>query len=252
MNEVLQNQNDNVALVNKVVELSDDLLDNKDDMKRVEDFFNNQVTLFDNAGVVMRQTDAEKDYYSDNKEVEDALAQIKAIITYSDNYNYSRIPLLNGLIATIKNTRTILLNEKKKELLDLIEQCFDEVKTKSNEDISKLSKLLDTAEVRFESRKQEVTIATDLIVLDSKKNTIFNDKDYYINLMDNELKPVDSDEEDDNTVIPQQQKVVKELYRNIIFQQKNITTEADVDAYVKDIKQRLLSMLQNCDELKIK
>lgn len=247
VNEVLQNQNDNVALVNKVVELSDDLLDNKDDMKRVEDFFNNQVTLFDNAGKVMNQADAEKDYFTGNKEVEDALAQIKDIIRYSDNYNYSRIPLLNGLIATIKNARNVLLSEKKKELLDLIEQCFDEVKSKSNEDISKLSTLLDTAEVRFESRKQEVINATDLIVLDSKKNAVFNDKDYYISLMDNELKP---------TIVPveplPQKRVVKELYRNVVFQQKNIATEADVDAYIKDIKQRLLSALQNCDELKIK
>lgn len=249
VNEVLQNQNDNVALVNIIVELSDDLSHNKNDMKYVEDFFNYQVTLFDKAGIVMRQVDAEKDYFVGNKVVEDAFAQIKDIIRYSDNYNYSCIPSLNGLIAKIKNERSLLVNEKRKELLELIEQCFDQVKSKANEDMSKLSALLQKAESKFELRKKEVNDAEDLILLDSKKNVISGDMDYYINLMVNTLKPL---EEEKHNEILQPQKVVKELFRNVIFQQKNIASESDIDEYVKDIKQKLLSLLQNCDEIKIK
>lgn len=248
--EVLNCKTDNIALVNKVCRLEDDLLDSKDDMVNVKNFFATQKTLFDTATDYMQDVMREKDYFSGHAEVEAALQLIKGIVTYSDNYNYSKIKDLNGAIATIKDVYAELIKNKKKELEDIVEQCFNSVKDKSNEDASKLSGLLNQARQRFETRKEEISRTNSLALLDSKKMIIFGDQDGFIKSMNNALKKVeDKPVSEPKTLI---KKNSKEFYRNVLFQTQTITSKEDVDKYVNAIKARLLSYLEDCDEIKIK
>ena len=247
--EVLNCKTDNIALVNKVCSLEDDLLDSKDDMVNVKNFFATQKTLFDTATDYMQDVMKEKDYFSGHDEVETALQLIKSIVTYSDNYNYSKIKDLNGAIATIKNVYADLITNKKKELEDIVEQCFNSVKDKANEDTSKLSGILNQARQRFETRKEEISKTNSLALLDSKKMIIFGDQDSFITQMENALKPVKP--------VPKPGPVkpvikTREFHRNVLFQTQTITSKEDVDKYVNAIKVRLLSYLEDCDEIKIK
>lgn len=61
--EVLNCKTDNIALVNKVCSLEDDLLDSKDDMINVKNFFATQKTLFDTATDYMQDVMREKDLF---------------------------------------------------------------------------------------------------------------------------------------------------------------------------------------------
>lgn len=248
--EVLNCKTDNIALINKVCSLEDDLLDSKDDMVNVKNFFVTQKTLFDTATDYMQEVMREKDYFSGHEEVEDALQLIKGIVTYSDNYNYSKIKDLNGAIATIKDVYAELIANKKKELEDIVEQCFNSVKDKANEDASKLSGLLNQARQKFESRKDEIARTNSLALLDSKKMIIFGDQDSFIKSMNNALKKVeDKPVSEPKTPV---KKNTREFYRNVLFQTQTITSKEDVDKYVNAIKARLLSYLEDCDEIKIK
>lgn len=251
VDQVLKSQNDNVALIDCIVELQDDLLDNKDDMRAVEEFYETQINLFESADKVLAQTQKELDYYEGNQTVEDALNLIKDIVRYSDNYNYSRIPQLNGAIATIKDAKSALLSSKRTELRALIDQCFEEVETKSEEDHKKLSGLLNQARISFENRKQELGQINDLITLEAKKQNIFNDKDRIIAMMENALKPVPT--------IPSQPvkgtesgRKVREYYRQVIFPTKNIKTEEDIDNYLRELKSKLMNLIGDGDEIKLK
>jgi len=47
---ILSQQKDNIALVTRVLDKETELLDSKDDLQNVEDFFKNQVSIFDMAG----------------------------------------------------------------------------------------------------------------------------------------------------------------------------------------------------------
>lgn len=248
--EVLNCKTDNIALVNKVCSLEDDLLDSKDDMVNVKNFFATQKTLFDTATDYMQDVMREKDYFSGHAEVEAALQLIKSIVTYSDNYNYSKIKDLNGAIATIKDVYADLITNKKKELEDIVEQCFNSVKDKANEDTSKLSGLLNQACQRFETRKEEISKTNSLALLDSKKMIIFGDQDSFIKSMNTALKKVEDkpDPKPGSAV----KKNTREFYRNVLFQTQTITSKEDVDKYVNAIKVRLLSYLEDCDEIKIK
>lgn len=249
VDQVLNSKTDNIALINTVCRLEDDLLDSKDDMVNVKNFFATQKTLFDSATDYMQEISKDKDYFAGYTEVEAALQQIKDIVVYKDNYNYSKIKDLNGAIATIKDVYSKLIVDKKKELDDIVEQCLSLVETKAQEDTSKLSGLLNQARQKFDIRKNEIARTNSLSMLDSKIMIIFGDKDSFITQMENVLKPVIS--------VPKPGPVkpvikTREFHRSVLFQTQTITSKEDVDKYVNQVKARLLSYLDDCDEIKIK
>ena len=248
--EVLQNLNDSVALIDKILELQDDLLDSKDDMKAVEEFYKTQISLFESADRLLIQTQKEKDYYADNEEVEKAINLIKDIVCYQDQYNYSRIPLLNGAIATIKDAKQSLLVKKREDVLSVIDQCYAEVESKAKEDRAKCSSLLNQARINFDDKKEETARLTDLIELEAKKQAIFNDTTRFISLMDRALQPTAT-----KTVHEVRERVetkkVKEYYRQVIFPVKTIKSEEDIDNYLKELKTKLMNLIQDGDEIRL-
>ncbi len=249
--EVLRNQNDNVALVDTVVDLQDDLLDNKDDMKDVEQFYNIQYRLFENADNVLRIAEREKDYYVGDEIVEQAIVSMKEIVCYQDNYNYSRIPKLNEYIATIKDAKQSLLTEKKQEVLNVIEQCFAEVEAKAQVDMNNLSSILNQARISFDNKKQEVEMLDDLVALEAKKQALFNDATRYIMTMEQALTPAPVKPTQPVTKKDQPVKKVKQYYRQVIFPTKTIKNEEDIDNYLKELKSKLMGLIQDGDEIKL-
>ena len=88
-------------------------------------------------------------------------------------------------------------------------------------------------------------------MLEAKKQNIFNDKDRYILLMENALKPAPT-----SPVKPIKAKdtgiKVKEYYRQVIFPTKNIKTEADIDGYLRELKVKLMNLISDGDEIRLK
>ena len=248
---MLENQNDNVALIDSIVDLQDDLLDNKDDMKAVEQFYNTQFRLFESADSVLKQVQREKDYYVGNEIVEQAIVSMKEIVCYQDNYNYSRIPKLNEYIAIIKDAKQSLLTEKKQEVLNVIEQCFAEVEAKAQVDVDKLSGILNQARISFDNKKEEVETLDDLVALEAKKQALFNDATRYITTMERALTPEPVKPKSPVTQKDQPVKKVKEYYRQVIFPTKTIKNEEDIDNYLKELKSKLMGLIENGDEIKL-
>ena len=93
VNKVLLAKDDNIALVNTICELEDDLLDSKESMEDVENFYASQIKLYDNASKTrINVITYEKDYLYDIPVVRDAVDQITDIIKITDNFRYNRIP----------------------------------------------------------------------------------------------------------------------------------------------------------------
>lgn len=249
--EVLKNQNDNVALVDTILELEVDLLENGDDLRAVEQFYNTQFKLFVSADNLLLQVNREKDYYVGYEEVDQAISSMKEIVRYQDNYNYSRIPKLNEYIAIIMNAKSQLLLETKKEITNVIEQCFEEIKTKAKENESVLSEILNQAKTSFDSKKNEIEKLDDLVALEAKKQSIFNDTNRFILAMDKALTPASNKQvhivkENEHT-----NKKVKEYYKQVVFPSRTIKNEEDIDNYLKELKDKLMGLIKNGDEIKL-
>lgn len=261
---ILDNKGDNLALINAICESEDDLLDNSDDMKEVAEFFDTQFTLFKRADEEAQRVDRERDFFSDNEAVKDALSNIRVITKYEDNYNYSRIPKLNDYIAVIRDARLELIESKKKAMLDLISQCMEEVESKAREDEEKLAGLLNQARVLLDTKRDEVLKISELTDFASKEQFIISIMDNCLAAMDRALRPEpkpqahrEEREASDTgaSKVKEERKArknVKEYRRQVIHPTAAISSEEDIEKYLDDIREKLMRLLDGCDELMIR
>lgn len=243
--DILKCSNDGTALIDKVNELSDDLLDNKDDMADVDNFFKTQKTLFDNATDFINETIKSEEYFEQYPEVKDALNKIRDITTYKDNYSYSQIKDLNGLMSIVNDVKSKLVKEKQDEIEDIIDQCVAALETKANTNLDKLSQFLEQAKEKFATRKEEIKSLDNLVLLSGKESQIWSDKNQFESTMDKALKPVEEEKPVDPKLI------TKRRYRNTILQQRKLRSEDDINKYVEELRKTLKDLLADCDELDI-
>lgn len=252
VNKVLLAKDDNIALVNIICELGDDLLDSKDVMRDVENFYASQIKLYDNASKKrLNVITYERDYLYDIPVVREAVDQITEIIKITDNFRYNRIPQLNDCISVIEEEESKVVASKKKELNDLIDSCMIEVKYKADSSV-KLKEILALAKDQFNTKKDEVNRMSDLVALDAKKNTIINLKDKIIRNMDKALIQKEVANHDEPITSKKRKRQVRELQREVFFGQANLSSAEDVAHYVANIKNRLLSYINDDEEIKIK
>lgn len=243
-------ENDNIALINKLVESEDDLLDSKDDMQEVENFFATQKNVYDNALNFIERVRQESDYFENLDDVNHAILEIKRITTPSNQYNYRRIKDLNTYISIINDAREKLIVDKRNEVNDLIDQCITELEFKAQED-QRMQLILDQAINTFSEKRNEVLLINGLALLDAKKQILSQLKDQYISKMD---KCIVKDEQK----IPcingnaETSKRRKQFYKQVLFPNTIITNEEDVNNYVEEMRTKLLEVLKDVDELTIK
>ena len=244
--EVLLAKSENIALVNKVCELSDDLLDSKEDMEKVDNFYSNQITLYDNAVQLKEDVFAEKDYLMHIESIQNAFDRITDITKISNNFRYNRIPELNACISTIHEERNKVLLQKQDEVKDLIEQCRSQVQSEAK-DNEKLQAILIHAEDTFNKAIKEVDGLNGIVLLEAKKNAITSLKDQFIHQM--KLALMDKPKEEKPKV---KKKNVRQFQRQVIFNTASITNEAELNQYLQNIKNKLMSYINDDEEIEIK
>ena len=252
VNKVLLAKDDNIALVNTVCELGDDLLDSKESMEDVENFYATQIKLYDNASKTrLNVITYERDYLYDIPVVREAVDQITDIIKITDNFRYNRIPQLNDCISIIEEEKSHVVDSKKKELNNLINSCMSEVKYKADSSV-KLKDILASAKDQFNRKKDEVNRMSGLVALDAKKNTITDLKDKIISDMDKVLNQEKVSKNDKPVTPKKRKKQVRQLQRAVVFSQANLSSAADVERYLANIKNRLLSYINDDEDIEIK
>ena len=248
--EVLKCTNDGVALIDKINSLSDDLLNNREDLNDVSNFFKTQKTLFDNATLFNNQVKDSLDYFVNYPEVKDAVDKIKGIITYQDNYSYSQIKDLNGLMSTVMTINSKLVSEKKTEINEIIDQCISDVQAEADKHPEKLNDILKEAKAKYTSRKDEVNKLDSLPMLDAKRAQIWGDKDHFDAKITNALRPPvvtppNPPKNEDKDVKKKKQ------YKNALLQRTTLRSKEDINNYVESLRKKLEDLLSDCDELDI-
>lgn len=252
VNKVLLAKDDNIALVNIICELGDALLDSKESMEDVENFYATQIKLYDNASKTrLNVITYERDYLYDIPVVREAVDQITDIIKITDNFRYNRIHQLNDCISVIEEEKSTVVASKKEELNDLIDSCMIEVKYKADSSV-KLKDILASAKDQFDTKKDEINRMSGLVALDAKKNTIINLKDKIIRDMDKVLNQKEVSKHDKPITSKKRKRQVRELQREVFFGQANLSSAEDVAHYVAKIKNRLLSYINDDEEIEIK
>ena len=256
MDDVLSQQKDNIALIDRVIKNEDELYESKYALQNVESFFKTQVGLFDAAVKFEEDLRNDFDYISKDKEAETALNRICLITTIqpSAKYNYKRIPELNDLMLAVKAAHDKLLEDKRTELLEIVRQCMAEVHQTANEN-AKVRDIVIKADEFFAQRKEKIAETKSLALLDGLVPPMWTYKDDACESIEIMLKPTPPKQldkvKDNGTPYTSPKKVIKSIHRQAIFPAKKLESEEEIDAYVEKMRRNLRQLLKNCDGIQL-
>ena len=259
MDDVLSQQKDNIALIERVIKKQDDLFDNKEQMQRVEGFFKNQVTVFDAAVKLERDLSHELEYLSHEPEANTALNQIRLICVLGTGgkFDYKRIPELNGLMDKVHEGHDKLLAAKREELLEIVRQCMEAIHTSGMG--GEFKNIISVADNFYDQKKQQIADLRSLALLDGLLPPMLQYKDDTVDKLEMAKRPPvippkpPVDNKPGGTITPPTtKKVYKSLNRSIVFPAKRLESEAEIDDYVEKMRESLKQLLKNCDGIHLK
>src|SRR5699024_4887237 len=167
INRILSQSKDNIALIDKIIKEEDRLFDSKEDMENIEEFFKNQVDVFDEAVELEISLKNDEIYCQEDDETTEALNQIRKIVIGKAKQSsiYREIPKLNELMKIVKENHNKLLDAKKAETMRVITKCMAEVHQLIDEG-DDLKPYLTRANNTFKTGKENLENMQSLLSLD--------------------------------------------------------------------------------------
>ena len=255
--DILSQQKDNLALIQRVIDREDALYDMHDALQDVEEFFKTRAALFDAAVKYEKDLRVDLDYLSKDENADKALKQIRVItiIPTSGKFRYDRIPELNGLMAEVKAAHDKMLDTKRDELLEIVRQCMEEIHTLAGDNGSARS-ISNTADNYFTQKKRQIASYQTLALLDGLVPPIWQYKDETVSRIESVINPPEPPvtpprrRDDDPPVVPAKE-VIKAIHRQAMFPAKTLKSEEEIDAYVEKIRTNMKRLLKGCDGIKL-
>lgn len=252
ISDVLSQQKDNIALIDRVIKKEDDLYDSKEALVKVESFFKNQVTIFDAAAKMEADLRNELDYLSHEPEANTALNQIRMVVFVSGGFDYKKIPMLNGWMSTVREGHDRLLKAKREELIGYCQQCMGAIHQTSNGHPD-TREIINKADTFYKQKMDTIANMTSLALLDGLIPPMLQYKDSACEKLENLKRPVEPPKPvtptKPGTAAPK--KIIKAYNRSIVFPAKQLETDADVDAYLDKVRDQLKQLLKGCDGIKL-
>ena len=255
MENILSQRTDNIALIDRLLKEENNLFDNKEDMQVVEEFFKNQVQVFDAAVRMEAELRNDLSYLQKEEEANQALNQIRKIVKVDADKSivYEKIPELNGLMETVRQGHGRLLENKRTEILEIIRKCLEEIHKLSMK-IPEAKSSSDRADNYFDQRKKTVSELGSLLQLDGLIPQMWAYKDETVNAMEAMNRTPDpnmSENGDKSGFSSDSKKLIKDVYRQEVFPLKTLETQEDIDKYVEQIRAYLTAMKNDCDGIKL-
>ena len=256
--DILSQQKDNVALIEKVLKMEDALYNAQEAMQNVEAFFKNQVTVFDAAVKYESDLRNDLDYIRKDEEANTALNQIRLItmVPSSGKYNYRRIPELNGLIATVKASHDQMLEAKRNELLIVVQQCMSDIHMAGKGD-SKVKAIMERADNYYTQQKEKIAETTSLALMEGYPIPMWNYRDDTVSKIELALQPPAPVEppKPKNPVNPpkaEPKKTYKPIFRQSLLKTARLESEEEIDAYVDKLRAQLKHLIKGVDGIDLK
>lgn len=249
--DILSQRKDNVALLNRIVQKQDDLLDSSEDMEGVELFFKSQRTVFDEAVKQMNRVSRERDYFATDPDTQEVFRTISAILAMPKPYN--RIGELPELIGKVKAAYQSLLDLKKEEVAETIRQCMQDVHQLAGE-ARDAGALLKQADDYFAGKREAAKDALSLTELDAMITQLLNHKDTVCKRMEVMAAPAPEPQATESGEAKQPAPAPKKIAtvrRYDLCSVKRLQSKDDIDAYVEGIRQKLYQTLESCDSVQV-
>lgn len=229
--DLLLQKKDNIALLKKLVALEDDFKDFMEDMSDVQAFFKNQKNIFDSAAKLLKKLSAESEYLQAEQDAIKAMSQIRMILAMPKPYK--KISELPNLIQDINNVYGKLLDMKKEEVISDIQAAMAEIHQTADVDQKDIVTKADNALV---SKRDSAKAAETFTSLDAMKIQVANIRQQYLKALIVEVAP--------------EIKIATIGRASVCFSAK-LESEADIDNYLAELKEKLMEKLEGNDVLHI-
>lgn len=255
MESIMSQKSDNIALVDRLLEKQDDLLDSRERMERVDNFLSTQYSLFDSAVKLAQDLKNDLDYINENLEARRAYEDLNSIIEIpaAEPYCYGRIPELNEVISRLKTAHGDMLKAKRGNVVNAIAQCRELVKQAAGGN-NKVAYLVSEADVFLDAKQSRAESLTNLALLDALLPQITQKVDDYRLRIEDALKTV-APAEETKPDAPEKPKPTPKKYvkvsRQQVFSPKRLETESEINAYVEEIRKQMLDLLKDNDGIEL-
>ena len=247
--DILSQQKDNIALIDRIISKEDDLFDMRNEMQDIEEFFKTRVTLFDSAVQYEEELRNDLDYFEKDSEAYMALNMIRLITMNPSGgkFQYSRIPELNELMSKVKEAHDEMLDAKRRDLLEIVRQCMQETHTLAG-DNAEARKVSNTADNYFSQKKEQIASYKTLALLEGIAPQLWKYKNDTIERIDAIVNPPMKP-----PVVGQDhpKEVIKAIHLQSIFSAKTLRTEAEIDAYIEAACKKMKDCLKGNDGIKL-
>lgn len=257
---VLSAGSDPSDLLPRIAKSQDDLEDAAEDLEEVLRFFPDQQRIWDKA-VHLRQAMArERDYLSADREATEALDTMARVL--DSRTPYRDIRLLPDAMRTVQDAYQRRLDAKRQDLLDRIESIYADA-----EGYAQMNGV-SVAEIgrRKLQRRDTAHNSDSLSDLDALSVHLTNDQSAFYARVDEEVarrqrpKPQPAERSAGTTqpagekpaAAPQPKpETVKRLERSLVFKPRKLRSAAEIDQYLRDVRETLLASLDDADAIQI-
>jgi hypothetical protein len=253
--DILSQQKDNVALVERLLQKEDALYDAQEAMQNVEEFFKTQVSVFDDAVKFDMDLRNDIDYIRKDEEANTALNKIRLIIMIPANgkYDYKRIPELNALKAKVKASHDAMLDAKRAELMIVVQQCMGEIH-RAAEDYSSVKVIVEKADKYYSQQKEKINETESLALMEGYPIPMWNYRDETVSKIEiakQPPKPVEPKPVSGNPTITVK-KTYKPIFRQSLLKAARLESDEDIDSYVDKLRDQLKQLLKGTDGIELK
>jgi hypothetical protein len=231
-NKLLAQRKDNVALLNAIVDSQDEMFDQADDMADVDSFFKIQKEVFKKAAAQAARLESERDYLEADSEAVKTLGRIREILESPRPYN--RISELPELCKTLEDKYNAILALKKDELSSDIISARGDVHQAADE--IKQQDIIKRADDELDMKQNDVRNADSITRLDAMKTRINAIRQKYIQQI---MTPPDGKVD------------IVTTSRSAVCHSAKLRSEAEIDEYLSEVKQRLMEKLGEHEILQI-
>lgn len=228
---ILQQRRDNTALLRKLLEQQDELLDVNEDIADVQAFFKNQRPVFDRAGELLKAMERERSYWETDSTMQDTLDRIGNILQMEKPYR--RIAELPTLVQQAYNGYGTLLAAKRAEVCAELEAAEEELRRSATPEQAALTDRAGKA--LADKRRQAESLAT-LTELDALRVQIQT-------LLQQALKALATPADPKLNAVT--------INRGSVCRTVTLKTPEDIEAYTAAMREELLSLLDGHDAVYI-
>lgn len=240
LEKLLIKRGDNIAFLEAFTQAQDELLDWSEDVREVAFFFNNQRKIFDAAWRLSTSVQRERHYFADEAE---ALAAADAMQTILHSAKpYRRIVELPTLQQTICVAYERINADRRAHVQDILTQARGDIHTLAYGH-NELADMVRKADKELENRCHAAMEANEPTLMDAVITQIITYKDGVCRRMEQLLASTAPGERTAQRI--------NTLRRYDVLPQQKLSSEAEIDRYLADVKVRLLSALKDYEAIQL-